>query len=737
MKKILNIGGKNYYLLSEFIELHQSHRNIYQRKEMAKRVFTFWGNSYIDAETWVELERLIEIDKEYYYPTNIEDKYGYNIANFENRVLKIFEMMGATETDGYTTYYKRDVVDRYNNASELYSDYFKTNVVCGFDLVRYHNSEENRLYHKGNLLISAYHLQFIYPKEKQVYLNNELCILIDTKDIFGDFRNRCKNSTADDYFLNYFGKDITYKDTYDIIHEFYIKTVNDSKSLDRDILSTELVLLFWYLYSQLSKELFDYNANEIKELIFDDPRLSNKKVITHFLNYAKMKNPSFLPEIKQYRQKAVNKRTDYEGIILPAEEFADIYSAAIDTNRHVEAAYNDYAYAQYWLYVLLLLSNFSRACDIKDLSILELPMTYEWGALCNDEISRADAEIICNIYETKAKNELIHKSLTQKKLYFLEEQKPAVATAIVICIGHAKRNNIKKVFSSKRSYSAKRIYEKLGEPFGEIGNRKMNYTLATFFEGTGTNADNYRNDVYSLLTVMRSHVIRTPLDRSNTTLIYIKHFNHDLAVSRMSYHTFQRGSFGWLYHVMLVMAGESFKDHEEETKRIKELMDFYKPDDLENVSAFIEEEDKERAEILKYLQTLGKESIRVFLGRLGTNGTFKTKSDLPCIFGRNCPRTGVKCLYCEFSIKTIHSVHTYKNELEVILDTLENSNDKWILKKGMYLLYKVLRVFQELRKEYSAEYVAAFIDMNEVKTRMMNLPASTLSLLDRRGEDGV
>lgn len=731
MKKTLNIHGKNYFLLSEFIDLHPSHRNIYQRKEMAKRVLSFWGNSYIDKETWIELERLIEIDKEYYYPTNIEEKYGYNIANFENRVLNVFKMMGVTESDGNTTYYKRDIVDKYKNASELYTDYFHTNVVCGFDLIRYHNSEENRLYHKGNLLISGFHLQFIYPKERQVYLNNELCILVDIKDAYKEFEYRCKNSTELDYLENYFGKDLKYAKTYSLIHDFYIDTINHSNSFNRETKATQLVQLFWYLYSLLSKELFEYDEKEIKELIFNDHKLSNNKVIIHFLNYVQENYPLFLPDVVDMRVEAKNKKSDYDGIIMPEEEFAEIYSAAIDVNRHVQNAYNDYAYAQYWLYVLLLLSNFSRSCDIKSLSILDIPLEYEWGAFCNEEISKTDAEIICNEYETKAKNELIQKNLQQKRLYFLEEQKPAVAVAIIICIGHAKRRNIRKIFSSKNSYGTKRIYEKLGEPFEEISNKKLNYTLATFFEGTGSDSDNYRYNVYRELSIMRGHKLKGPLDRSNTTLIYIKHFNEDLAVSKMSLHSFQRGPFGWIYHVMLVYAGEKYKDLSEETERINEIQRIFRPSDIESISEFIIEEDKERAEILKYLKKMDRERIRVFLRNLGINGTFKTRPDLPCIFAKNCPRIGMNCLYCEFSIKTIHAVHTYKSELESVFNVLENSDNTVLLKKGMYLLYKILRVFQELRIEYSAEYVNAFIDMDAIKKRMMNLPASTLKLLER------
>ena len=63
------------------------------------------------------------------------------------------------------------------------------------------------------------------------------------------------------------------------------------------------------------------------------------------------------------------------------------------------------------------------------------------------------------------------------------------------------------------------------------------------------------------------------------------------------------------------------------------------------------------------------------------------------------------------------------------MTTLENSDDDVVITKNIYLLYKILRVFQDLRREYGKEYVGTFIDMNEIRTRMENLPVKHLNIL--------
>lgn len=728
MQAILNYHGTEYYRLSDRMKQVKGHQYIFQRKDISDRLFVFHGITYVDDDTWKLIEQLIEIDEHYYSAYALLQVMDYTRDDSETVVLEPIRKLVPPVIINGAEYFKRTAVDALGNLSGVYSKLYGTRIIFGGDLVRYHNNPDNRLYHKGNLYISEYHLQFIYPKRSLLLINGKLCIRSNAADIYADFTDRCQQSTELDYFDNYFDGITKYPETRRLMRKFYTLRLNSSKSQAREQVATYLLEKLYYLFGLLRKELHLYTYSEVESVILADPDLSGIKDIVHFLNYVKREYPDFMPEIEELSMKSDNLTTDFKTIIFSEEEFAAIYDAAIDIPRHVAMAYDDPAYAQYWLYILVLLSNFTRQSDITNLPILTLQQNYPDGYFCSHDILPADAESICDLYETQARSQLIGKNQGRKRIYIMEEQKAALAIAFVIAIQHAQNRNLSQLFSMKQ-IGSDRIYNKMGEPFSSITNRKMNYTLATFFEAEGSRGEQYRLNVYRLLSIMRGHRTDTPISSSNTTLIYIKSANKDLSAGQMSYQAFQRGAFGWLYHILLVLAGEEFASIEEETARIEDLNKRYLPEDMEHVSDFILHETEERRNTLAALSKLDRETIRAFLLDMGTPGTFKLSYDLPCIFGRHCPRQGMSCLYCSFSIKTIHSVQIYKTELEKVINNLENTDDQIVIRKNAYLLFKILRVFQDLRREYGREYVDVFIDTDALKERIRALPTKELAVL--------
>lgn len=734
MKRVLIYKGTEYYLLSELLKTHPGHNHICERQDLKGLPFVFYKKKYITAEAWNKIEMLINADEEYYSKTQVVERFMYKAHDAERVIFKILRDHVTTMTIDGNEYYLRADVDRFATIGQLYTDVFGIDVVTGSELVAYHNAPENRLYHKGNLYISCFHLQFLYERERQIKLNGIPCLIITEADPFEEFARRCRESTEIDYFENYFGKVSRNTGTYKIMKDFYIETVNGSNSSNRERMATYFLEKLHYLFSSLQKEIYLYSSGEINEKVFGDPNLNGVKEIVHFINYVKERDAGFLPDVQKYEMRASNKRTDYVELLYSEEEFAEIYHEAINVERHVENAYNDSAYAQYWLFILLQLSNFARTSDITNLPLIEMHKDFPWKCFCEEEIDESDARLICDLYEITARNQLIGKNKEQKKIYFLAEQIPAVATSIVICSGHARKRKLNSLFSF-RSINAERVYNKLGEPFCGIQNRKMNYTLATFFEAMGDGDGSYRNNVYRLLSIMRGHRRRTPLSLSETTCIYIKETNKDPAPSIAAYHAFQRGAFGWLYHILLELSNEGFENAVEETKRISELQGRYLPEDLEEISDFVRHESEERKEILRILPNVGSLKLRQFLENLGTVGTFKRYAELPCLFGRNCPRPGANCVYCGFSIKTVHSVYIYREEIRTVMEMLENTSDEIVAKKNVFLLYKILLVLKDFRQEFGNEYMKAFIDMDDIKRRMMDLPAGTLQMLSEVRRD--
>lgn len=511
------------------------------------------------------------------------------------------------------------------------------------------------------------------------------------------------------------------------MRDFFLDTINRSASSSREQYASYLTSLLYQIYSQLNKELFLYSKSEVENSILSNPVLSGSKDIIHFLGYVSQEYPTF-SNGASYKIKAGNTQRNYDNVLLSPPEFANLYAESIRVDRHVEAAYNDHAYAQYWLCTLFHLSNFIRASDVFNLPILEPHREFPWGYFCDNEISDADAEMICQLYATHARTMLIGKTKSQKRIYYLHDQAPALAIALLICIGHAKRRNLPKLFSMKQMDSS-RIFNKLGPPFSSISNRRLNYTLATYFEAAGNEAFEFRHSVYSLLSIMRSHRTDSPLSHSDVTLKYIKADNNDNSISDIAFHTFQRGAFGWVYSTLLNAAGEKFDSLESETNRIKALQLKYSPNDIKLLSEYISNEQIARTNALHQLAGFTPGEIRNFLGNIGTCGTFKSRCDLPCIFGKSCPRPGADCLYCELSIKTIHALFTYQNELAITLQKLKVATDENEIKKLSFLLLKILAVFRDAGAEFGADFPQAFLDQAIVKEQMKALPPPVLRLL--------
>lgn len=266
----------------------------------------------------------------------------------------------------------------------------------------------------------------------------------------------------------------------------------------------------------------------------------------------------------------------------------------------------------------------------------------------------------------------------------------------------------------------------------------MNYTIATYFEEEGNDATEYRSEVYSYLSMMRSHKLNDMLSLTDTTMIYIKADNKDSSVSEIAYHTTVRGAFGWLYHILLNYVDKKFESLEDETNCILALEDKYSPNEIEQVAEYLIQEKSIRREVLKTLIVFDRNDVKIFLKNIGTAQTVGKMKEFPCIIGKKCPMKGANCAYCGFSIKTLHSLLIYKEELYKIIDVIERENDEIILQKYLYLFYKIKLVIDEFKKEFDCvdkEYINAFIDMKEVKQRMNKLSADKAHILQEVLED--
>lgn len=729
MKKVLNYNGMDYYLFNEFLSEHHEYQHIDERKAFIGTVMSFHNERFITEQTWKRMEYAIHLNEDMISEAasviHIVNT-GYNISN---EIIDLLDQMFEFEVNEDIHYYKKSDIEPIHSLSELLSKYSEDTLIAATDLIKHHN--KNRLLHSDLLIMSEYHIPFLYKRSRLSDINGFLCVQKSGKNPYDEFEEIINEKNPMLFFENYFEGCRKFYSTLRFIKEYFRTSINNSNTSNRDAQAKAYITILYRFYSQLDKELTAYSTTELRNFLEENSYFTKNKYIIQFIEYVRQENKEFLPELKQFRVKADNVRSNYNGILYSPEEFSAIYDAAIDISRHVDKAYNDYAYAQYWLSVLLLLTNFIRQSDIFNTPIFEYPYSFEWEYFIKNSIQLHEAQAICNHFEINVKNIRIGKTGEKKSIHFLQDQIEAVAVALIICNDFAKRKNLPKLFSM-RSISSDRVYAKLGEPFYDIGNRKLNYTLATYFEETGNEASEYRNKVYKLLGYMRGHRMKNPLSPSETTLTYIKADNTDSDVSLIAYHTVSRGVFGWLYHVMLDYAGEIFDTMDAESERIINLQEKYNPDNIEKLSEYLAHEKIARLNVLKNLTSFQKGDVKMFLKNIGNSMALKGIKEFPCILGRNCPKGCDDCAYCEFSIKTVHSLIVYKSELERIISVLSSTNNIAEVKKNMYLLFKIMIVVKDFKNEFDKfdkDYINAFINTKEIMTKMDLLPPSYTKIL--------
>lgn len=737
MNPVLFINGQEYYFLNELLDSMDDNKNIFLRNDIQKMIFNFHGKNYITKDTWKYIEELVKTEKDSYTEAFIKNYFDYTPDDYYEAIITPLRIIVPPVTIGETNYYKKSEINKIKNISQIYSQAYGEDLIFGYDLVRYHNSnvDNGRLYFMDNLYISEFHLRFLYPRRSLKTINGRLCITAPAEQMYKDFDSRCRKYTELDFFDNYFDGCINYPDTLALLKKFYTLTLNRSTTQKRWQKSQQLLEDSYDFYDLLDKEIYGYSSPELITLLDTyQTNHGNSKHILNFLNYVKQEYATFATDIKAFGFSGNEGDSFSENMLLEPAKFAEIYYQALNIDRHIKNAYNDPMYAQYWLYVLIMLTNFIRVSDVTDIPIMTLPRQYEEDYFIDHKIKPEEAEEICHIFEITARSQMIRKTDTHKHVYVTEDQKPALAIALIICNQNAERAHLRRLFSAK-TIPADRIANKLGTPFFDISNRKMNYSLATFFEESGSEGKNYRENVYSLLTDMRSHKRATPLTQSNTTAIYIKAQSTDLNASTMALHAFRRGVFGWVYHLLLEAANREFDTLEDETKAIEELTEKYSPYNVEAISDFVKHEKEEKQEVVKQVMQIPKSVIKRFLENLGLAGTFKYSPDLPCIFAMNCPFAERECLNCQYSVKTIHSVYTYVIETSKVLKDLQTTKNENEVGRDINLLYKYLRIFQELRVDYGKEYVSAFIDSDQLKEQVRNLPVSELKLLSEVKND--
>ncbi|MCR5396575.1 MAG: hypothetical protein K6E64_03805 [Lachnospiraceae bacterium] len=710
MRKTLNYQGIEYYRLNELLKEHPTCEYIAERKDLANMVFSFYGERYVTAEGWNEFEKQIMLSEEYYNPANVADKYKYRSANEDIYLYPVLNKAVLTCEHNGCLYYKKKDVDSLPDISAVYSKAYGIDLVPVSELVRHHN--DNRLYGTGNIVFSSRNIRYLYSSKELFKTPYQDCVYGKYADVCREFEYRCERYKEEEWFENILGGFKPGKKiTYDLLKKHYVSEINHSKSAYRESVAKRFIASSKKIYESINREIFALSESEIYQRI--GIGIFCEKYDVKFLNYIQSEYPDFCAGVN-FRIRTNNVYSSGGAYVMPAEDFAELYDASVDVKRHLKNACEDYMYARYWLFVLVLLVNFERGKDVVNMPILDLPYEYDLSSIEKNGLSNAEIIFINKVFGIEAKGILSSKRLKKKDYYTTTEILPALAYAIYICNTHAKEMGALNLFDARKGYSSERILNKLGPEFEGINSRTLNYTLAYYFEKTGDQATQYRKDVYRYLSILRGHMMETPMSISAVTACYIKSLAENDNVEEMARGIIEKGPFGWMY-IALLNAAECLPNNTNmEVQAVVNARDIFRPSDAEQISKFYLNIDKEREECLLELKKYNKSIIQDFIANLGKIGTFRDESRFPCLFANACPHKEKQCRYCEFSVKTLLAMETYEDELKKIVKQLKETGNDVVRKKNLYLFTIILNVFNDFQKMYGKDVLEALIDVDEL-----------------------
>lgn len=515
---------------------------------------------------------------------------------------------------------------------------------------------------------------------------------------------------------------------------------------------------FINLYTKFSKEiqneLSKTQLDSISKLISGDSKLTvhEKKIFSNFVKYY-FDIKGIVPKERLYISK--KRKTLEEKELYSPEEFYILYNYAIDIKQHTKKAVANRNYANMWVYVQLLLTDFIRGQDlIHNTPNIELEhlniSSLNWFS--SNILSETQANLVIKqLYfafrhkRTSKTNELITFIISPDIIVPL-------ATALVISELHRRKTNSGSILDSffEGKYQKVKTQGKIshrhffydmkkGKDF-VFGSRKMNNSVATYLFYSIAEQDGNDSDLALHLTQKaRSHT------RAETTGVYIQATNKDGSINKVSYNLFKRGHFGWLYNYLILYSIQFEKiehDLSARTRLIENLRNEQTPFELESISEFIHnflkpkvfynESEKmsdyisnlfnKRQSIISKLSSFSKEEISGIIKHLAKGKLPAKNENCQCLIYPNCKYPNItNCYSCEYVLPRNIMLIQLNNEFERIINEIDITSNKIMLRKNTKFLLNALFILKEARNYFGEEFVNGFIPIKDIKDKIYKI----------------
>ena len=516
---------------------------------------------------------------------------------------------------------------------------------------------------------------------------------------------------------------------------FVFTKLNNSKSNDMLNLTHELFkTLERFLCVSLS-EAHLLSDEKILDILSSDELTGTDRIhLSNYLNHLKRKYPQkclFKNEYNRYREVKAQKIDD----IYSLEEWCAYFNFLTDTNKHIQKAFERYAYAKRWLYAVLHFSVAWRSEDLLETPALDFLDIDKYSLVwfINNDFQLSDGQIIINSVKRLVEDRYTRKTGARKHFVVPIHFVIPVSIAIIATEYHRRRTQSLTLFSIGKIEPVT-LKNYLGEEMKGFSNLKANRSLISYCYNEAIEKEGYTAIAYSLGSYLRSHKPNM-YQKAETTSQYIYALNKDGDINSISNQLFRRGIFGWLYKVMIELAHDKEYDTVAEmTTAIEILQKELSANGIENISRYMMYELESRRSVINELLIAPEDQLKELIDQLILGNLTSKERSIYCIKPNNCPfPTQNSCKGCRYSIPTNYSLLEIGNELLVLLEKLSLTHDDDAINRQKYTFQfmRLLTVLNEAKREFDRidpDYFKTFLPLKKIKDRMNETKHKFLNL---------
>ncbi|WIW70271.1 hypothetical protein [Anaerosinus gibii] len=577
----------------------------------------------------------------------------------------------------------------------------------------------------------------IYKKDIEAYLHRQK--YLNTDPILED------SKAAYEFFIiestNLFENSL-YKETSTLYKNFVFLQLKKSEEKNKRKAIRRYIRCSRRLLKLIHKDIFLFDDNEIKLFLSEESITTNDSaLICRFLLYCKSikKNKcrfTVIPVIQRKYDNSEQRET------IPEKTFVQYHQNVIDLNFHIQKAVKKSKHTQIWIYIMMHLFEAWRAGDIKSIPNIDLDQVniVDFSYFNNNlnGLSKLQAEIILQQYYM---HELIvNKTGACNSFNVPKSLIIPFATALTIAEIHRRKNNKKCImYHFQNSYPKKSDYLRFFNGQSELAafsNLKACRTFLTLFYEYVSEKSNLQSIANEVTRRLRSHKLQeNDMLLTNTTSIYIQEMNNNEKEVNFSVHLFERGSFGWLYHTLLLfIAGDKTWNRlslQDKTNLIVGIESKQSPLQIEGLGKFLLRQQEKKKILIDEIRNFPKEKLLDKIQGIYEGIMPARVPEAQCFVYGNCkhPKPQKICYQCEYLIPNKYFLVSLKNELFNLLKAFQDliNREEKAIKSGYFLsldaekmklrwiLLEYMNLLGEALDEecgLGRETVSAFIDLN-------------------------